>query len=168
VDGVGLVRSLGGRGGRVDLDVTRLELGPKLDEVFVVEVVLERERLEGGFVDRAVVLGVVEELVNRCFENGVQVLLLPSSRSAASGAATALEALDPAAARDLAFRSGVRGVAVRAGVDDQLAPSRAGRECVAARCAADGCEHQLGMNLLQKNSPPSDRGAQPTEPYALA
>src|SRR5206468_11506518 len=83
---------------------------------------------------------------------------------------SALEALDPAAARDWAFCSGVGRMAVRAGVDDQLAPSRAGRERVAARCAADGSEHQLRMNLLQKNSPPSDRGAgaQPRKPYALA
>jgi hypothetical protein len=151
VDGVGLVRNLDGRGGRVDLDVTRLELGPKLDEIFVVEVVFKRERLEGGLVDRAVVLGVVEELVNRCFENGVQFLLLPSSRSAASGAATALEALDPAAALHAAFCACVGGMTFGADVDDELGARGARDEAAAARGAAHGRERQLRVDVVQVN-----------------
>jgi hypothetical protein len=42
-------------------------------------------------------------------------------------------------------------VAVRANLDDQLRPVRAGGEFIAARRAADSCEHLLGVNLLQGN-----------------
>jgi hypothetical protein len=42
-------------------------------------------------------------------------------------------------------------VTARADLDDQLRPVRAGCEGRAARRAADRCEHELRVNLLQGN-----------------
>jgi len=61
-----------------------------------------------------------------------------------------LESLDTAALRHASLDARVRGVTVRAGVDDELTPGGASRERLAARGAADGCEHELRMDLLQE------------------
>ena len=53
-----------------DLDLPGLELGAQLDEILLVEVVLERERLQGGLVDRLVLLGLFEERGDSKFKRG--------------------------------------------------------------------------------------------------
>ena len=53
-----------------DLDLPGLELGAQLDEILLVEVVLERERLQGGLVDRLVLLGLFEERRDSKFKRG--------------------------------------------------------------------------------------------------
>ncbi len=58
-----------GDDGYLDFDLARLELGAGRGEVVLVEVVLERERLESALVDAAALLGFVEERLNRCFQN---------------------------------------------------------------------------------------------------
>jgi hypothetical protein len=49
----------------VNLDVARLELRAQLGELVLLELVLERERLECALVDRAALLGLVEECSDR-------------------------------------------------------------------------------------------------------
>jgi hypothetical protein len=79
-----------GRGGRLvrrrldDLDLPGLELGAQLGEILLVEVVLERERLQGGLVDRLVLLGLVEERRDSKFKRGAQ-FFLTSFASSVSG-----------------------------------------------------------------------------------
>jgi hypothetical protein len=75
---LGLLRT--GRGDRrEDLDLARLELGTKGGELVFLELVLERKRLEGGLLDLAVLLGVVEDGLDRCFEfDRAQFSSLPS------------------------------------------------------------------------------------------
>jgi hypothetical protein len=75
---LGLLRA--GRGDRrEDLDLARLELGTKGGELVFLELVLERKRLEGGLLDLAVLLGVVEDGLDRCFEfDRAQFSSLPS------------------------------------------------------------------------------------------
>src|SRR6266516_36359 len=63
--------------------------------------------------------------------------------------AAALEALDPAPARDRPLRARVGRMAPRADVDQDLGPGRASRELAAAGRAAHGCQGQFRMNLLQ-------------------
>ena len=69
------------RGGRFvrrwldDLDLPGLELGTQLDEILLVEVVLERERLQGGLVDRLVLLGLFEERRDSKFKRSAQFFL---------------------------------------------------------------------------------------------
>jgi hypothetical protein len=58
-----------------DLDLPGLELGAQLGEILLVEVVLERERLQGGLVDRLVLLGLFEERRDRKFKRGAQFFL---------------------------------------------------------------------------------------------
>jgi len=41
--------------------------------------VLDRERLERALVDRAALLGLAEECLNRLFEDGAQLSLLPAA-----------------------------------------------------------------------------------------
>jgi hypothetical protein len=64
-----LVRLRAGRGDRhEDLDLARLELGPQRGELVFLELVLERERLEGRLLDLAVLLCILENGLDRCFE----------------------------------------------------------------------------------------------------
>jgi hypothetical protein len=71
----------GGRGGRLvrrrldDLDLPGLELGTQLGEILLVEVVLERERLQGGLLDRRVLLCFLEERGDSKFKRGAQSCL---------------------------------------------------------------------------------------------
>jgi len=58
-----------------DLDLPGLELGAQLGEILLVEVVLERERLQGGLVDRLVLLGLFEERRDSKFKRGAQFFL---------------------------------------------------------------------------------------------
>jgi hypothetical protein len=62
----------------VDLDVAGLELSAKRPEVILLEVVLERERLQGALLDLPSVLALVEERLKRCFKHGAQFFSLPS------------------------------------------------------------------------------------------
>src|SRR4026208_2379573 len=73
----------GARGGRRgvlrgrrgdDLDLPGLELGADLGEFLLVEVVLERERLQGGLLDRRVLLGLLEERGDCKFKHVAQFL----------------------------------------------------------------------------------------------
>ena len=57
-----------------DLDLPGLELRTQLDEILLVEVVLERERLQGGLFDRRVLLGLLEERGDCKFKHGAQFL----------------------------------------------------------------------------------------------
>ena len=58
-----------GRGDRrEDFDLTRLELGTQGGELVLLELVLERERFEGRLLDLAVLLGLLENGLDRCFE----------------------------------------------------------------------------------------------------
>ena len=68
-----------GRGDRrEDLDLARLELGAQGGELVLLELVLERERLEGRLLDLAVLLGLLENGLDRCFEfDGAQFSSLP-------------------------------------------------------------------------------------------
>jgi hypothetical protein len=70
-----------GRGDRrEDLDLARLELGAQGRELVFFELVLERERLEGALLDRALLLRLLEDGLNRCFVfDGAQFRSLPSS-----------------------------------------------------------------------------------------
>jgi len=76
---------------------------------------------------------------------------LPSLSLSAGSRATALEALDPAAALDPALGAGVGGVAIGAHVDDDLVPRRARDEAPPARGAADSRERELRVVVLQGN-----------------
>ena len=69
-----------GRGDRrEDLDLARLELGAQGGELVVLELVLEGERLEGRLLDLAVLLGLFESGLDRCFEfDRAQFSSLPS------------------------------------------------------------------------------------------
>src|SRR5207244_9481155 len=69
----------------------------------------------------------------------------------AGSRATALEALDPAAALDPALGAGVGRVAIGAHVDDDLVPRRARDEAPPARGAADSRERELRVVVLQGN-----------------
>jgi hypothetical protein len=60
---------------RDDLDLPGLELGAQLGEILLVEVVLERERLQCGLVDRLVLLGLFEERRDSKFKRGAQFFL---------------------------------------------------------------------------------------------
>jgi len=55
-----------------DLDGARLELGANVREVVFVEVVLERERFELVLGRATAFLGLLEEAVERCFNDGAQ------------------------------------------------------------------------------------------------
>ena len=48
-------------GGAAQLDAACLELAAELLDLVLVELVLERQRLELGFLDRAALLGVLDE-----------------------------------------------------------------------------------------------------------
>ena len=76
---------------------------------------------------------------------------LPSVSLSTSGCATALEALDAAAALGPALCAGVGGMTVRAHVDDNLVPRRARDEAPPARGAADSRERELRMDVRQGN-----------------
>jgi hypothetical protein len=147
----------------VDLDSPRVQLGAKLDELVLVEIVLQRERLELLLSRRTPLLRLLEEGTERCFENAGQLSSLLSIRwlppRAPGCGAPALEPLDAAAGLDRPLDARVGGMAIRADVDDDLAPRRAGREGVPARRAAHVRPHQLRMNLLQGQSPPGNTPA---------
>jgi hypothetical protein len=68
----GLVDDLldGSRG--EDLDLARIKLSAKRPEVVLLEVVLDRERLDRGLVDLSALLGFIEERLKRCFKQGAQ------------------------------------------------------------------------------------------------
>src|SRR5213082_644975 len=66
----------------------------------------------------------------------------------------ALEPLDPVARPCGARHAGVGRVAARADVDDDLGARRARREAGSARRAADACEPELRMVVLQGQMPP--------------
>jgi len=51
--------------GADEIDPARVELGAQRGEVVVLELVLDGECLQGGFVDDAALLGVVEEGLDR-------------------------------------------------------------------------------------------------------
>jgi hypothetical protein len=139
----------------LDLDLARLELGPDLGELVLVQLVLEGERLDRGLVDRAALLGVLDELVDGCFENGgVQVFLSLRDFSAAGGRTAPLEPLDSAAALHAALGARVGGVTVGAHVDHDLVARRPRDEASSARGAADCRERALRMDVLQVNRLP--------------
>ena len=70
-----------------DLDLAGLELGPEGRELFLVEVVLERDRLESGLVDRPALLGLREKRLNWSFKHrGTQFCSLPSFLGVSSAA----------------------------------------------------------------------------------
>ncbi|TML52068.1 MAG: hypothetical protein E6G15_11575 [Actinobacteria bacterium] len=52
---------------REDLDLARLELGAQGRELVVFELVLDGERLEGALLDRALLLRLFEDGLDRCF-----------------------------------------------------------------------------------------------------
>jgi hypothetical protein len=57
-----------------ELDSASLELGPQCADLVLVEVVLERERLERRLVERAEILGVVEEGPGIDFQQVAQLI----------------------------------------------------------------------------------------------
>jgi hypothetical protein len=61
--------------GRDDLDLASLELCTQLGELLLVEVVLEREGLQGGLLDRRVLLCLLQERRDNGFKQRTQVLL---------------------------------------------------------------------------------------------
>jgi hypothetical protein len=64
-----------GSGRRDDLDLPGLELGADLGELLLVEVVLERERLQGGLLDRRVSPRPRRGTRGQCkFKHGAQFL----------------------------------------------------------------------------------------------
>jgi hypothetical protein len=69
-----------GRGDRrEDLDLARLELGAQRGKLVVLELVLERERLEDRLLDLAVLFRLLEDGLDRCFEfDRAQFRSLPS------------------------------------------------------------------------------------------
>ena len=75
---VALLRA--GRGDRrEDLDLARLELCAQSRKLVVFELVLEGERLEGALLDRALLLRLLEDGLDWCFEfDGAQFRSLPS------------------------------------------------------------------------------------------
>jgi hypothetical protein len=101
-----------GRDGRDDLDVARLELSAQRRELLVLEVVLDRERLECALLDRAALLSLFEQGLERYFGDRAQFSSLPLLRVnvlrkfAFSGAAVPLrrEHTDTAATRHLRNR----------------------------------------------------------------
>jgi hypothetical protein len=122
-----------------DLDVARVQLLAKLGELFVLEIVLERERLERALFDCSALLGFVEKGANRYFKNVAQFSLTSFLALGTSCESSApLEPLGAATASRCPLAPGIGRVTVGAHVDDDLAPRRAGRESVAARRAADG------------------------------
>jgi hypothetical protein len=71
-------RLLGSCSRHDDLDLPGLELRTQFDEILLVEVVLERERLQGGLLDRRVLLCFLEERGDSKFKRGAQSSSLPS------------------------------------------------------------------------------------------
>src|SRR5262249_31915893 len=71
--------------GHDDLDLPGLELRTQLDELLLVEVVLERERLQGGLLDRRVLLRLLQERGYCGFKQSAQVLLTSFTSSSVSG-----------------------------------------------------------------------------------
>jgi len=136
------------------LDELDLEAG-QIDDIYHaleelhVEVVLARQRLECSLGHEAVLFGPLEELGQ--FNSQLVSLLSLGSRAGGAGAPP-LEAIDTAAGLDGALHTRVGRVAVRAHVDRDLAACRAGREGVAARCAAHARKYTLWMNR-QVSSP---------------
>jgi hypothetical protein len=62
-----------------DFDLARLELGTQRGKLVVLELVLERERFEGRLLDLAVLLGLLEGGLDRCFKfDRAQFSSLPS------------------------------------------------------------------------------------------
>jgi hypothetical protein len=62
-----------------DLDLAGLELGTKGGDLIFLEVVLVRERLEGALLDRAPLLGLFEDGLDRYVKaDGAQFSSLPS------------------------------------------------------------------------------------------
>ncbi len=63
--------------------VASLELSAKRSEVVVLEVVLDRERLESALVDLSIRLDLLEKRVKRCFKNGAQFVFpfVPHSKA---------------------------------------------------------------------------------------
>jgi hypothetical protein len=60
---------------RDDLDLPGLELCAYLGELLLVEIVLERERLQGGLLDRCILLRLLEERGDSKFKRGAQSCL---------------------------------------------------------------------------------------------
>ena len=85
-----LVDDLLGGGRSEDLDLARVELGAKRGDLLLVEVVLDRERLDGGLVDLSTLLGFVEKRLKRCFKQGAQFGSTPYARRRGARAACAL------------------------------------------------------------------------------
>jgi hypothetical protein len=100
-----------------DFDPANLELGTQSRELVLVEVVLDRQRVQRCRVDDTVVLGVLEEGGQVDVRDGVY---LRSSSVCLGEGAAALEAVDAASLRHGALDAGVCGMAVRAGVDHQF------------------------------------------------
>jgi hypothetical protein len=90
---------------RDDLDLAGLELRTQLLEIFLVEVVLVRERLEGGLLDRRILFRLLEEGGYNKFESGAHSFLTSFTRGVwASGGV--LAATSKTAARAAVFRVG--------------------------------------------------------------
>jgi hypothetical protein len=104
---------------RRELDSPLLELAPQEREILLVEVQLGRLRLEGGYLEYAIALGVLDQVDEFLrFENGADLsLLLLSGRCDARSAP--LEPLDATSLRDWAFDARVRGMTVRADLDGE-------------------------------------------------
>ena len=136
-----------------ELDSARVELVTQRRELLVVEIELRRLRLQRAHVDRAVVLGGGEELLDGVvFENGADRFLLVLSGCDCAGAAP-LESIDAVATHELALDAGVRRMTVRADIQHELGSRRAGRELVAARATANGRQYEVRVSSLHVSLP---------------
>jgi hypothetical protein len=66
---------------RGHIDLALLQLGAQNNELVVIEIVFERESVEGVLVDRPTLLGVGEESLNGLVENDAQDRHFLSNRS---------------------------------------------------------------------------------------
>jgi hypothetical protein len=66
---------------RGHIDLALLQLGAQGSELVVIEIVFERESIEGVLVDRPTLLGVGEESLNGLVENDAQDRHFLSNRS---------------------------------------------------------------------------------------
>ena len=73
-----------------DLDLEGVELSAKRCDGLLIEVVLDRERLDGGLVDLSTLLGFIQERLKRCFKQGAQFGSTPYVRREGARAESAL------------------------------------------------------------------------------
>jgi hypothetical protein len=138
------------------LDAARVQLLDELGELRLVEVVLERQRVDVDLTNSAALVGLVDELAQKfMLQGGGGQCSLRSFLSARDRCepATPLEPRDAAAASLPPLRARVGGVAARADVYVRERPRGRGLDRRPAGRAGDGGTSQFGVNASFHRSP---------------